>query len=291
MSFLAEPTNSSLPRPGLFDRADSQTKFKIERLMAILRDSRHEGWVRTAYPDPKTGRPLIGGGLSLDLSATQHIQRNPLNPNMFIEPSSAELWQGAGLDLAELNAILDQFYQRQTVWGKATFREKIRAHELPPDINDEEATRLLRISTLQAIHNARAYCVCFDKMNASQQMALSQLVFQMGVNLEEFVEFLSAINGYAGDRNTGQNAAVVRNVNWRAVQGTLVHSDWARRYVIRAISVIAMFDPNYDRGPNRAERQVRVWIHPPPSRHHRKSRGEFARNPRPAPPRRSTKRS
>jgi hypothetical protein len=214
----------------------------------------------------------------LDLSATQHMQRNPLNPNAFIEPSSAELWQEAGLDLAELNVILDQYHQRQTVWGKATFREKIRAHELPPDISDEEAMRLLRISALQAIHNARAYCVDFDEMNASQQMALSQLVFQMGVNLEEFVAFLSAINGYSDDSNTGQNAAVIRNVNWKAVQGTLVHSDWARRYAIRAISVIAMFDPNYDRGMNRAEARVRVWIHPPPSHHHRKSGGEFARS-------------
>ena len=257
--------------------------------MTILRDNRHEGWVRTAYPDPETGRPLIGGGFSLDVSATQHIQHNPLNPNAFIEPSSAELWQEAGLDLAELRVILDQFHQRQTMWGEAMFREKIRAHELPPDISDEEAMRLLRISALQSIHNARAYCVEFDEMNASQQMALSQLVFQMGVNLEEFVEFLSAINGHARGSNTGQNAAVVRNVNWKAVQGTLVHSDWARRYAIRAILVIAMFDPNYDHGPNRAERRVRVWIHPPPSHHHRKSRGEFARNPRLA-PRRSTKR-
>jgi len=208
------------------------------------------------------------------------MQRNPLNPNAFIEPSSAELWQEAGLDLEELNVILDQYYQRQTLWGKATFRQKIRAHELPPDISEEEAMRLLRISTLQAIHNARAYCVDFDEMNASQQMALSQLVFQMGVNLEEFVAFLSVINGFAGESHTGQNASVVRNSNWKAVQGTLVHSDWARRYAIRAISVIAMFDPNYDRGPNRAEDQVRVWIHPPPSHHHRKSRREFVRNPR-----------
>lgn len=279
-SLSAEPTTSSLPPTRLFDPAVSQTKFRIERLMTLLRDNRHEGWVRTAYPDPKTGRPLIGGGFSLDLSATQHMQRNPLNPNAFIEPSSAELWQEAGLDLEELNVILDQYYQRQALWGKATFRQKIRAHELPPDISEEEAMRLLRISTLQAIHNARAYCVDFDEMNASQQMALSQLVFQMGVNLEEFVAFLSVINGFAGESHTGQNASVVRNFNWKAVQGTLVHSDWARRYAIRAISVIAMFDPNYDRGPNRAEDRVRVWIHPPPSHHHRKSRREFVRNPR-----------
>ena len=43
----------------------------------------------------------------------------------------------------------------------------------------------------------RAYCRVFDQLTASQQMALSQLVFQMGVNLEEFTQFLSAINDSA----------------------------------------------------------------------------------------------
>src|ERR1700716_278963 len=74
------------------------------------------------------------------------------------------------------------------------FRQKIRAHELPPQLTEEEGTRLLRISVLQAIHNARAYCDDFDHLTASQQMAMSQLVFQMGVNLEEFIQFLGAIN-------------------------------------------------------------------------------------------------
>ena len=77
--------------------------------MNILRDSKHESWVLAAYPDPKTGRPLIGAGFNLDVSATQHIQTNPLNPHLFVEPSTAELWQDAGLDLARLQSILDQF--------------------------------------------------------------------------------------------------------------------------------------------------------------------------------------
>lgn len=266
--------NSSVGSPSLFDPADSYTKFKLDRLMSILRDNRHEGWVRTAYPDPKTGRPLIGGGFSLDLSEAVHVQRDPFNPTAFIEPSSAQLWQAAGLDSAKLNAILDQFYRRQIVWGTTTFRRKIRMHELSPDITEEEALHLLRISALQAIHNARAYCADFDKMNAWQQMALSQLVFQMGVNLEEFVAFLGAINGYAGDANRVQTTGSIETVDWKAVQSTLVHSDWARRYTVRAVSVIAMFDPNYDIGPSRAERRIRVWIHPLPS-HHRRRR-EFA---------------
>jgi hypothetical protein len=286
---LAGPPDSSSASRLLWDLADSRPKFNLDRLMSILRDKRHEGWVRTAYPDPLTGRPLIGGGFSLDLNATEHGQRNPLNPFTFIEPSSSLLWQAAGLDLARLDAILDQFHQRQMAWGDAGFRQMIRAHQLPPDISDEEAMRLLRISALQAIHNARAYSVDFDRMNASQQMALSQLVFQMGVNLEEFVEFLSAINGPTSERNVPQPGAALAKVDWKAVEGALVHSDWARRYTDRAVSVIAMFDPNYARGPRRAERRVRFWIHPP-SHHRRKPQGELAGNSsRRAAPRRRTK--
>jgi len=243
--------------------------------MTILRDSRHEGWVRTAYPDPTTGRPLIGGGFSLDLCATEHVQSNPLNSNSFLEPSSAQLWQAAGLDLAQLNAILDRFDRRLELWGKQEFRRKVRAHELAPDITEEEAERLLRISVLQAIHNARAYSINFDHLNASQQMALSQLVYQMGVNLEEFVGFLSAINSYSPN---SRNQPVVQKVDWKAAQRTLVQSEWARRYSNRAIAVIAMFDPNYESGPRRAERQVRLWIYPPAPRHRKKTRTELAKN-------------
>jgi len=290
-SFPAVPPDSSSASRLLFNLTDPHTKFRLERLMWILRDNRHEGWVRTAYPDPVTGRPLIGGGFSLDLDSTEHGQRNPRNPFTFVEPSSSELWQAAGLDLAELDAILDQFHQRQMAWGDTRFRQMIRAHVLPPDISEEEAIRLLRISALQAIHNARAYSVDFDHMNASQQMALTQLVFQMGVNLEEFATFLSAINVYNTDSHTGQHGAALSKVDWKAVQGTLVRSDWARRYTDRAIAVIAMFDPNYAGGPRRAERRVRFWIHPP-VHHRRKSQRELAGNSSRQPgPGRRTKRS
>ncbi len=50
---------------GSFQATD--IKFDIEDLIDVLRDRRHEGWVLAAYPDPKTGRPLIGAGFSLDL--------------------------------------------------------------------------------------------------------------------------------------------------------------------------------------------------------------------------------
>jgi hypothetical protein len=49
---------------------------------------------------------------------------------------------------------------------------------------------------------------------------------------------------------------------WKAVQETLIHSDWARRYSTRAISVIAMFDPAYESAPWTAESRVRAEVHP-----------------------------
>jgi type II secretory pathway component PulL len=84
------------------------------------------------------------------------------------------------------------------------YRRKIRVNTLEPELTEEEAMRLLRISSIQAIYNAKAYCRNFDQLTASQQMALSQLVFQMGVNLEEFVHFLSALNGDTSYRDLSQ---------------------------------------------------------------------------------------
>ncbi|HEX8813551.1 MAG TPA: hypothetical protein VF742_16315, partial [Terracidiphilus sp.] len=63
---------------------ESEIKFDVEQLMDLLRDKQHEGWVLTAYPDPKTAQPLIGAGFSLDLPAQEHAQRDPLNPNQFL---------------------------------------------------------------------------------------------------------------------------------------------------------------------------------------------------------------
>src|SRR5208283_3641532 len=144
--------------PPLFDFEDSATKFNLEGLMRILRDSRHEGWVLAAYPDPKTSRPLIGAGFSLDVAAREHIQSDPLNPYTFLEPSSAQLWQAAGLDPERLQSILDQFDRNQKTWKTKNYRKRIKTRRLPPPITEEEAMSLLRISAIQAVHNARAYC-------------------------------------------------------------------------------------------------------------------------------------
>ncbi len=248
------------PTPrALFDFKDSDIKFDLQSLMSILRDSEHEGWVLAAYPDPKTSRPLIGAGFGLDVIATDHIQRDPLNPHPFSEPSSAQLWQAAGLDTERLQNILDQFDRELKAWKKSNFRRKIKTHALPAELTEQEATQLLRISAIQAVHNARAYCRDFDQLTAPQQMALSQLVFQMGVNLEEFVQFLGALNDSPSD---GEAAPPDATEHWKTVQSMLVQSDWARRYSNRAVTVIAMFNPEYESDPTEAERQVRAEIRP-----------------------------
>jgi len=270
-SFSALNPEFLLPSQGLFDVKDSDIKFQLEELMDILRGTGHESWVLAAYPDPKTDRPLIGAGFNLDVGATQHIQRNPFNAYQFVEPSTAQLWQAAGLDLARLQSIRDQFDRDMERWTKKEFRQKIRAHELPPQLTEEEGARLLRISVLQAVHNARAYCDDFDHMTASQQMAMSQLVFQMGINLEEFVQFLSAINHDYSFRDSRRMDPETEEEHWRRVQRTLILSDWARRYTSRAVAVIAMFDPNYDENPREAEREVRVQVRPLVRHHHRPS--------------------
>jgi len=174
----------------LLDFKDSDIKFHLRSLMNILRDRDHEGWVLAAYPDPSTSKPLIGAGFSLEVPATDHPQFDSHNPNLFLEPSSAQLWQAAGLDPDRLQPILDRFNRDLDLWTKKGYGRRVRTNALHPELTEEEATSLLRISTIQAIHNARAYCREFDQLTASQQMALSQLVFQMGVNLEEFVDFL-----------------------------------------------------------------------------------------------------
>jgi hypothetical protein len=270
---LATQNLTSESQPQLFDFQDSDIKFNLSSLMNVLRDNRHEGWVLAAYPDPKTSRPLIGAGFSLDVAATEHPQRDPLNPHPFLEPSSAQLWQAAGLDSAKLQRILDQFDRELDAWKKKKFRKKIRTHDLYPQLTDEEATKLLRISTIQATYNARAYCRVFDQLTASQQMALTQLVFQMGVNLEEFTQFLSAVNG---DSSYGDSIQVVSTADpvaehWKMVQGTLIQSQWARHYSSRAVSVIAMFDPNYANDPRAAERKVQATLHPKTTHRHKTS--------------------
>jgi hypothetical protein len=269
--FLWTPEVSPTPQ-ALFDFKDSDIKFSLQRLMTVLRDSEHEGWVLAAYPDPKTSRPLIGAGFGLDVAATEHVQRDPLNPRPFLEPSTAQLWQAAGLDMGHLQTILNQFDRELKAWKKKNFRRKIKTHALSPQLTQEQALRLLRISTIQAIHNARAYCREFDQLTASQQMALSQLVFQMGVNLEEFVQFLGALNRDPNYQNSAQFEGAIETEaeHWKTVQHTLIDSDWARRYTTRAVTVIAMFDPEYASDPTEAKRQIRTAIHPVVGPHHKK---------------------
>jgi hypothetical protein len=261
------PVNPAPPNGAqvLLDFKDSDIKFSLPEMMEILRDHRHEGWVLAAYPDPNTGRPLIGAGFSLDVQPTVHPQRDPLNPHPFLEPSSAELWQAAGLAPERLQQILAQFDHHVAAWSAKTYRRKIIHHTLTPQLSEEEATRLLRISVLQAIYNARAYCRGFDQLTASQQMALSQLVFQMGTNLEQFVQFLDALNDNNNARELAQLDGYMETYSehWKAVQGTLIDSQWARRYSGRAATVIAMFDPDYSLGPNAAEARVEATLRPP----------------------------
>jgi GH24 family phage-related lysozyme (muramidase) len=256
------------PRDGaqvLLAFKDSDIKFSLASMMEILRDHRHEGWVLAAYPDPNTGRPLIGAGFSLDVPAAGHPQRDPLNPHPFIEPSSAELWQAAGLAPDRLQQILAQFDHNVAVWSPKTYRRKIIHHTLTPQLTEEEATQLLRISALQAIYNARAYCRGFDQLTGSQQMALSQLVFQMGTNLQQFVQFLDALNDNNNARELAQLNGYMESYpeHWKTVQYTLIDSQWARRYSSRAAAVIAMFDPEYSRGPNEAEQRIEATLRPP----------------------------
>jgi hypothetical protein len=244
---------------------ESNIKFSLESLMEILRDHQHEGWVLAAYPDPNTQRPLIGAGFSLDVPSTVHTQFDPLNPHSFVEPSSAQLWQAAGLAPGRLQQILDQFDHDSKRYTAKQYRHRVLRHTLTPQLTEEEALRLLRISTIQAVYNARAYCRNFDDLTASQQMALSQLVFQMGTNLEQFVDFLGAVN----DRNNARELAKLNGYmetdeqHWHTVQRTLMESQWAHRYSGRASSVIAMFDPNYYLEPGPAEQRVDAILRPP----------------------------
>jgi GH24 family phage-related lysozyme (muramidase) len=262
------PQVPSLPADGsqqLLQFKDSEIKFSLPSLMEILRDHQHEGWVLAAYPDPNTRRPLIGAGFSLDVQAVDHPQLDPLNPHPFVEPSSDQLWQAAGLAPERLQQILDQFDRDSTRWTAKQYRRKVIRHTLTPQLTDEEATRLLRISAIQAVYNARAYCRDFDRLTASQQMALSQLVFQMGTNLQQFVEFLGAINDESSARELPQLDGYIETdgEHWQTVQYMLMDSQWARRYSIRATTVIAMFDPDYIQGPTAAEQRVQAVLRPP----------------------------
>jgi len=263
-----------------FELSDSDIKFSFSRLTEILRDKKHEGWVLAAYPDPKTSDPLIGAGFTLSLPARTHVQSDPLNPYQFLEPASEQLWQAAGLDTQRLQLILSDYQSKLETWGTRKYRKKIK--QLPEQVTNDEALSLLRVAEVHAIHNARAYCRNFSQLTASQQMALAQLVYQMGVNLEEFTQFLSLINQGPGLQNASLTygaqstpLALGDRQYWQQVQASLIHSQWARKYSTRAITVIAMFDPDYAENPSAAEKRVKATLHP--AKHHhgkrKKSKG------------------
>jgi len=267
-STVTQPSATASPAvQQLLSFQPSEVKFPLHDLMDVLSDRRHEGWVLAAYPDPKTRQPLIGAGFSLDLPAREHPQRDQLNPHSFLEPSSADLWQAAGLQPARLQNILVDFQQHSASWTRKNRRAKINS--LAPQISDEDANLLLRIASIQAIENARAYCRNFDRLSASQQMALSQLVYQMGVNLEEFTQFLSLVNSptaFTADASeTGPETR--QSLDWKAVQQSLIQSQWARVYRTRAVAVIAMLDPRYADNPSVAERRIGATLRPAVVRH------------------------
>ncbi|HEX3891146.1 MAG TPA: hypothetical protein VHW46_01120 [Terracidiphilus sp.] len=258
---------------------DSDIKFDIRDLMETLRDKRHEGWVLAAYPDPKTGHPLIGAGFTLDLPERAHAQPDALNAHQFLEPSSADLWRAAGLPPDRLDAMLDQYGTRFAAWHKKGFRRRIPT--LAPQITDDEATLLLRISAIQAVYNAKAYCRNFDRLTGPQQMALSQLVYQIGVNLVRFDDFLSQINDGAPATALAADAPAEALGSdrgyWQSVQHTLMQTQWARLYRTRAIAVIAMLDPTYDDSPAAAEHLISASLRPAAShRRHTASVNRFA---------------
>ena len=275
---LASPSASLFPQgytmPGngaqaLLDFKDSDIKFRLTSLMEILRDHQHEGWVLAAYPDPNTRRPLIGAGFSLDVQEAEHPQLDPLNPHPFVEPSSAQLWQAAGLPPERLTNILARFDRDSSRWTPRQYRRKILRHTLTPQLSEEEGMSLLRISAIQAIYNAKGYCRNFGELTASQQMALSQLVFQMGTNLQQFTGFLGTLNDEHSTRELPLLDGYLETEpeRWQTVQNTLIDSQWARRYSTRAATVIAMFDPEYNLAPGTAQQRVEAVLRPPLESH------------------------
>ncbi|WP_109488141.1 hypothetical protein [Occallatibacter savannae] len=295
---VAAPTPIVAPSPALRmmqEFKDTDVKFDMNELVDILRDRRHEGWVLAAYPDPRTAQPLIGAGFSLDLPEREHPQLDANNPHPFLEPSSADLWQAAGFDPARLDQILTVFYERRRTWTRRTWRKKL--FSLPAQISDDDAIQLVRVGAIQAVYNAKAYCRNFDQLNGPQQMAMAQLVYQMGVNLEHFNAFLTTIN--PGPAPRGQQVATANPQTgasdsaadtqmlaqamqdatatatpipagaidqspeyWLGVQQSLMGSQWAHKYRTRAISVIAMLDPAYSDDPTAAEQRVGAVLRP-----------------------------
>ena len=118
----------------------------------------------------------------------------------------------------------------------------------------------------------RGHIAELRQLTGPQQMAMAQLVYQMGVNLEHFSAFLAMINPGAGPRAAAIDPAAATLDGpialdqapdyWLGVQKSLMTSQWARLYRTRAISVIAMLDPAYGDDPTAAERRVGAVLRP-----------------------------
>ena len=104
---------------------------------------------------------------------------------------------------------------------------------------------------------------------------MAQLVYQMGVNLAEFSQFLNLINSDSVSGPAEEAATSSEADYWRAVQTSLIQSQWARLYRVRAVSVIAMLDPQYSGAPAQAERVVSATLRPAVVRR-RRGRGTAA---------------
>ena len=118
-------------------------------------------------------------------------------------------------------------------------------------------------------------------------MAMAQLVYQMGVNLGHFTEFLTTINSSTGKMpgpklltaelttsTGGEDEPTLSDDQtpeyWQSVQKSLMSSQWAHKYRARAIAVIAMLDPTFGDDPSAAEQRVKAVLHPAVA--HRRSR-------------------
>ncbi len=173
---------------------------------------------------------------------------------------------------ADWCGLQSRFNERKNSWSGRRFRKAIKT--LKPDITEEDSTLLLRVAAIQAIYNAKAYCRNFERLTGPQQMAMSQLVYQMGVNLAEFSQFLALVNSNSVANAGGLELTSLERSGpdaeyWAGVQKSLIESQWARLYRTRAISVIAMLDPRYEDGPAAAEHRVGVILRPAVVHRHR----------------------
>jgi hypothetical protein len=107
-------------------------------------------------------------------------------------------------------------------------------------------------------------------------MAVSQLVYQMGVNLGQFSTFLALLNNdpvrASALADPGAASQVETSASdlqrWRTIQQSLMQSQWARLYRVRATAVIAMLDPRYLDNPSASEARIAAVLRPTGHRRH-----------------------